>query len=116
MNSKPSDANGIKKYKKKAKTSKSYGRYVKRLLKTIYPEFNLSSKAVLTIDSMINDIFERLASEAAHLCRYRKSRTLQERDFKSAVRLIYTGDLANYAVSEGAKAVEKCNTKFTNKQ
>ena len=91
------------------------------------------------LNSFINDIFEKIATETATLARYNKvSRalaahvlpvhaqppvrtvaltrdvraqkpTVTSREIQTAVRLILPGELAKHAVSEGTKAV----TKFT---
>jgi histone H2B len=61
------------------------------------------------LNSFINDIFDRLATEASKLSRYNKKATLSSREIQTAVRLLLPGELAKHAVSEGTKAV----TKFT---
>ena len=60
-------------------------------------------------NSFINDIFEKIATEAARLARYNKKPTVTSREIQTSVRLILPGELAKHAVSEGTKAV----TKFT---
>lgn len=62
------------------------------------------------MDNFINDIFERLASEAGRLARYNKRHTITSREIQTAVRLILPGELAKHAVSEGTKAVTKYNS------
>jgi histone H2B len=59
------------------------------------------------MNSFINDIFERLATEAGRLSRYTGRSTLSSREIQTAVRLILPGELAKHAVSEGTKAVTK---------
>merc|ERR1711903_77890 len=90
---------GAGKRRKKAKTE-SYKIYIYKVLKQVHPETGISS---------INDIFEKIASEAARLARYNKKPTITSREIQTAVRLILPGELAKHAVSEGTKAV----TKFT---
>ncbi|PNH00206.1 Histone H2B.3 [Tetrabaena socialis] len=53
------------------------------------------------MNSFINDIFEKVATEASKLSRYNKKPTVTSREIQTA--------LAKHAVSEGTKAV----TKFT---
>lgn len=57
----------------------------------------------------MNDIFERIAIEAALVVRMTRRSTLNSRAIQTAVRLVLPGELAKHAVSEGTKAV----TKFT---
>ena len=59
------------------------------------------------MNSFINDIFERIASEAGRLATYNKKATLSSREIQTAVRLMLPGELAKHAVSEGTKAVTK---------
>ncbi len=75
----------------------------------VHPDTGISSKAMGIMNSFINDIFEKLAQEAARLARYNKKPTITSREIQTAVRLILPGELAKHAVSEGTKAV----TKFT---
>ena len=61
------------------------------------------------MNSFINDIFEKLAGEAAKLACYNKKPNITSREIQTSVRLILPRELAKHAVSEGTKAV----TKFT---
>ncbi|CAK9206277.1 unnamed protein product [Sphagnum troendelagicum] len=97
------------KKKKRAKSIESYKMYIYKVLKQVHPDTGISSKAMGIMNSFINDIFEKLAQEAARLARYNKKPTITSREIQTAVRLILPGELAKHAVSEGTKAV----TKFT---
>jgi len=57
--------------------------------------------------SFVNDVFERVRSEAANPCRQNKKATCSSRETQTAVRLALPGELATHAVSEGTKAVAK---------
>ncbi|XP_048541802.1 histone H2B.11-like [Triticum urartu] len=99
-----------KKAKKKAKKSlETYKIYIFKVLKQVHPDIGISSKAMSIMNSFINDIFEKLAQEAAKLARYNKKPTITSREIQTSVRLVLPGELAKHAVSEGTKAV----TKFT---
>ena len=95
--------------KKKKKRTESYSSYIYKVLKQVHPDTGISSKAMSIMNSFINDIFEKIATEAAKLARYNKKPTVTSREIQTAVRLILPGELAKHAVSEGTKAV----TKFT---
>jgi histone H2B len=79
------------------------------------------------LNSFVNDIFERIASEAssaypfrsilfsyAHffkeLAAYSKKSTISSREIQTSVRLILPGELAKHAISEGTKSVTKVST------
>ena len=95
--------------KKKKKRTESYSSYIYKVLKQVHPDTGISSKAMSIMNSFINDIFEKLATEASKLAVYNKKPTITSREIQTAVRLILPGELAKHAVSEGTKAV----TKFT---
>ena len=58
------------------------------------------------MNSFVNDIFERIASEASKLAAYNKNLPFLL-EIQTAVRLILPGELAKHAVSEGTRAVTK---------
>merc|ERR1711904_746319 len=79
----------------------TYKIYIYKVLKQVHPDTGISSKAMSIMNSFINDIFEKIASEAAKLARYSKKPTVTSREIQTAVRLILPGELAKHAVSEG---------------
>ncbi|VAI27413.1 unnamed protein product [Triticum turgidum subsp. durum] len=91
------------------KSVETYKIYIFKVLKQVHPDIGISSKAMSIMNSFINDIFEKLAAEAAKLARYNKKPTITSREIQTSVRLVLPGELAKHAVSEGTKAV----TKFT---
>jgi len=60
-----------------------------------------------SLSDIIQDIFERVATEASKLAAYNKKSTISSREIQTSVRLILPGELAKHAVSEGTKAVTK---------
>ena len=101
-----SHAAGAKK-KSNRKRVESYSSYIYKVLKQVHPETGISKKGMAVMNSFINDIFERIASEAGKLARYNGKSTLTSREIQTAVRLSLPGELAKHAVSEGTKAVTK---------
>ena len=97
------------KIKKKTKAVETYKIYLYKVLKQVHPDTGISSKAMGILNSFVNDIFDKIASEAAKLALYSKKPTVTSREIQTAVRLVLPGELAKHAVSEGTKAV----TKFT---
>jgi histone H2B len=96
---------GIKKRKKRRK--ESYGIYVYSVLKQVHPDVGISKLAMAIMNSFVNDIFERLASESQRLTQCTNKRTISSREIQTSVRLLLPGELAKHAVSEGTKAVTK---------
>jgi histone H2B len=93
--------------KKKKKRRESYAIYIYKVLKQVHPDTGVSSKAMSIMNSFVNDIFERIATEASRLAQYNKRTTITSREIQTAVRLLLPGELAKHAVSEGTKAVTK---------
>ncbi|KAI6669931.1 hypothetical protein NL676_004816 [Syzygium grande] len=57
------------------------------------------------LNGYMNDMFERLAAEAARLSSYAGIKTLSSRDIQGAVPLVLRGKLGRHAIAERAKAV-----------
>lgn len=89
------NVDGKKKKKSKAET---YKIYIYKVLKQVHPDTGISSKAMSIMNSFINDIFEKIATEASRLARYNKKPTITSREIQTAVRLILPGELAKHAV------------------
>ena len=98
--------NGDKK-KRRTKRKESYGIYIHKVLKQVHPDTGISSKAMMIMNSFVNDIFERIANESSRLAKYNTKSTISSREIQTAVRLLLPGELAKHAVSEGTKAVTK---------
>lgn len=90
---------------KKRKRRETFSTYIYKVLKQVHPDTGLSNRGMAVMNSLVVDLMERLASEAALLRRFQKHNTLQKRDIQTAVRLLLSGELAKHAVSEGTKAV-----------
>lgn len=97
---------------------------MKIVLKQVHPDTGISNKAMAILNSFVNDIFERIATEASsescasvlntfpnpfrpELAAYSKKSTISSREIQTAVRLILPGELSKHAISEGTKSVTK---------
>lgn len=87
-------------------TGEVYKRYVYRVLKQVHPELGVSSKAMTVLNNFMNDMFERLADEAARLLKYTGRKTLTSSEIQAAVKLVLPSELGKHAVVEGTKAVK----------
>ncbi|THH28586.1 hypothetical protein EUX98_g5594 [Antrodiella citrinella] len=101
-------ASGDDPKKKRRKTRKeTYSSYIYKVLKQVHPDTGISNKAMAILNSFVNDIFERIATEASKLAAYSKKSTISSREIQTSVRLILPGELAKHAISEGTKSVTK---------
>ncbi|GAA5915636.1 histone H2B family protein [Sporobolomyces salmoneus] len=98
---------GDAKKKKKKSRKETYHSYIYKVLKQVHPDLGISNKAMLILNSFVNDIFEKLAAEASKLAAYNKKVTISSREIQTATRLILPGELSKHAISEGTKAVTK---------
>ena len=93
--------------KNKRKNKRTWNVYVYRTLKQIHKDIGMSSKGMRVMNSFVQDIFERIAVEAASLTRITKTSQMSSRAIQTAVRLILPPELAKHAMAEGTKAVAK---------
>ncbi|TDL22734.1 histone-fold-containing protein [Rickenella mellea] len=99
-------ADGEKKKRKKVR-KETYSSYIYKVLKQVHPDTGISNKAMAILNSFVNDIFERIATEASKLASYSKKSTISSREIQTSVRLILPGELSKHAISEGTKSVTK---------
>lgn len=85
----------------------SYASYIFKVLKQVHPDVGISKKSMSIMNAFIEDVFDRICSEAGRISRYNKKATLSSREVQTAVRLVLPGELSKHAVSEGTKAVSK---------
>ena len=97
-------SDGKKKFRRRRE---SYGLYIYKVLKQVHPDTGISSKAMGIMNSFVNDIFERIATEASRLALYGKRSTLSSREIQTAVKLLLPGELSKHAIIEGTKAASK---------
>jgi len=102
-----SGGDGETKKKRRKGRKETYSSYIYKVLKQVHPDTGISNKAMAILNSFVNDIFERIATEASKLASYSKKSTISSREIQTAVRLILPGELAKHAISEGTKSVTK---------
>lgn len=104
-----SSSKGKKATSKKTKTkgSNNYRSFLYKVLKQIHPDTGISAKSMDVLNSLVSDVFERLASESGKLARASKRRTLTAREIQTAARLVLPGELAKHAIAEGTRALTK---------
>nr|QKS02549.1 histone H2B.1 [Crypthecodinium cohnii] len=105
---KSSKAPGVPVKKRAKKRRESFAVPIYKVLKQIHQkEVRISKQGMGIMNSFMQDIFDRLATEATTLLRSGTKRTLTSREVETAVKLMLPGQLKKHAVSEGTKAVSK---------
>jgi histone H2B len=108
QNSKSKAAGAKKAHRKPVRT---FNTYISKVLKgASKSKLTLSGKSMKILNSLVNDFFDRLATEAAALARSTKKRTLGSREVQAAVRLTLPAELAKHAMAEGTRAVAKASS------
>ncbi|GAX78504.1 hypothetical protein CEUSTIGMA_g5943.t1 [Chlamydomonas eustigma] len=74
------------KKKKKVSKSESYKVYLYKVLKQVHPDTGVSSKAMSILNSLMNDMFDKIATEAARLSRYSKKPTMTSQGTKAVTK------------------------------
>merc|ERR1719499_284799 len=80
--------------RRKPKKVETYAIYIYRVLKQIHPECGISKRGMNIMNSFMNDIFDRMATEATRLLRTSKKKTLSSKEMETAVRLMLPGELS----------------------
>lgn len=93
--------------RKTRRPQSSFASYTYKVLKQVQRDIGISKKAMSIMNSFVGDVFDQITQEATNLVRKNKKPTMSTRDIQTAVRLVFPGDLAKHAVSEGTKAVTK---------
>ena len=94
----------------KKKKNESFSLYIYKVLKETSGNKDskgINKKAMNIMNSMVFDVFDQLTNQSAQLIRYTKKRTLTAKEVEASVKLLFPYDLAQHAIQEGRKAVEK---------
>ncbi|XP_053430281.1 histone H2B type 2-K1-like [Nycticebus coucang] len=100
-------SSGNEKSKKRCRGKETDSMYIYKVLKQVHTDISISAEATSIMNLLLNDVFKRLAGEAARLAQYSGRTTLTSLEIQTAVRLLLPGELAKHDVSEGTKAVTK---------
>lgn len=57
---------------------------VATVLKQVHPDTGISNRAMSILNSFVNDIFERVATEASKLAAYNKKSTISSREIQTS--------------------------------
>jgi histone H2B len=102
------EGSGPKKAKKRTEAQK-WSMYVHKTLHTVHPKLTISSRSMKIMGSLVEDLFDRIRSEASQIAKMNKTKTLTAREVQTTARLMLPGDLSKHAMGEGTKAVAKYN-------
>ena len=94
---------GPKRPKRERVKEESFKLYIFRLLKLVRPNNTISSKAMSIMNSLVNDMFNKIVEEAGKITKRNAKSTLGWREVNTAVRLLLPGELAIHACAEAVR-------------
>eukprot|EP01070_Trichotokara_eunicae_P011154 Trichotokara_eunicae@DN6820_c0_g1_i1.p1 len=98
--------------KKRKKTRQdTYANFIYRLNKQIDPKMEVSKKTISILNSFVNDVFDRVATEAQSLLKHAKKDTLTAREIQAACRLVLPAELSQHAVAQSVDSLRKFEEK-----
>ena len=102
---------GAKKRARKTNRGRGHGwvTYIHRTHKQVYSAITLSKRTMDVLTSFVEDMFQKLQTEAVNIAKINNVKTLSAREIQTSARLLLPPELAKHAMSEGTKAVAKYN-------
>ncbi|KAL6734295.1 hypothetical protein Aduo_004851 [Ancylostoma duodenale] len=82
-----------------------FSAYIFRVLNRVHPGFGVSRKTMSIMNLIILTVFHMIAKEAARLGNSSEGPTIIVCEIQTAIRLMFSANLAANAVSKGRKAV-----------
>lgn len=92
-------------------TSADFSPDITALSKTMQPDQTFTADALDEMNKLANIIVEKVMKAVNIIIASSKAKTVTSRDIQSAVRLVFQGELAKHAVSEGTKYVTRWNAR-----
>ncbi|TNJ26216.1 Histone H2B [Giardia muris] len=102
--------------KRKHKRHETYATYIYKVLRSegirneVEVDLGISNKGMEVMNSLVNDLFERIASEASNLAKISKRNTIGKKDIESAAKLVIPGEIGRLIRDEADKALSKFTT------
>jgi histone H2A len=87
----------------------SYSTFIYKVLKQVHPDTGISNKAMSIVSDMLSVLMHDVMDAARELIDREGKNTITSREIQTGIRLVFPGELAKHAVSEGVKAVTKYN-------
>ena len=100
----------IEKTQNKKKQNRGFVTYIFRVLKQVHPAMRIKKTAGDQLNEFLIVLAKRITNVSKDNALNNKVVTISPRHVQHATRMIFPGELAKHAVSEGTKAVTKYNT------
>lgn len=98
----------FKKLRRRGSANKgSYDSYIRRVLLGVHPTGGISKNAIGVMNSCMEGLEHRLATQASALAKYSNTQTMKPKDLEAAVRILFPSGLCKHAIAEAKKAVDR---------
>eukprot|EP00477_Mikrocytos_mackini_P000043 GAHX01000043.1.p1 GENE.GAHX01000043.1~~GAHX01000043.1.p1 ORF type:complete len:155 (+),score=40.42 GAHX01000043.1:41-505(+) len=95
--------------KRKKKRTESFATYIYKLLRSIHTEIGVSRKAMLILNSFVDDILAKIIKVASGMSFKTGKKTISATEIQLAAQLILPGELARHATGEISKSIKTFN-------
>ena len=92
------------KYRKK---EINFSRSIFKVLAYGAPGMSVKKTTMAALNSMVIEMFKRIGREAGDLCQETKQKVLGARAIEGAVKMIFPGQLREYALNSGQDAIQQ---------
>lgn len=75
--------------KTRKKNYNSYGTYIQKVLKNVHPDISLTKESMSVMNSLLQDIYDRIVDESTKLVRRTKRQTLTDKDIESSIAIVF---------------------------
>ena len=75
--------------KTRKKNYNSYGTYIQKVLKNVHPDASLTKESMSVMNSLLQDIYDRILDESTKLLRKNKRQTLTDKDIQAAITMVF---------------------------
>ena len=89
------------------KRGESYRKYIRDTLHGIDTETSMTRESLNIMNSIVEDIFQRLAVESGKIAAHASRQTITDREIEAACVTVIRGHLGAEATMDGRKAVAK---------
>ena len=94
----------------KKKKSRFFETYISKVLKQVTDNNGITSNSKQQLNSALCVVARNITLVVTRLTEIAKKKTISEKEISNAVKVMFTGDLAENSIREGVKSVEKFNT------
>ena len=96
------------------KKSRLFETYISKVLKQVSEKSGITSNSKQQLNSALCIISKSISTMAIRLTEIAKKKTLSDKEVSNAVKVLFSGHLANNSISKGCKSVEKFNSVSSN--